>query len=209
MNQYLLYVSPCPERKLPPWHQHLFKRSIVVLAVRSLAEALQYCKVYSVMMVMLEIEDLERELETVRATLAEADPQAALPPLVGIMPTRPGVEEMTRLAEAGVVDLIAADDPEPFILWRLDLLHHLHELARFEKSRIDVNELARRTRVILHDMSQPLSAVQGGCNSSPPNAPPTIPTTRPITTWCAWPSTSPTNSWKSSISTGNTPKCGD
>lgn len=161
MNQYLLYVSPSPERKLPPWHQHLFKRSIVVLSVRSFAEALQYCKVYSVMMIMLEIEDLEREVETVRATLAEADPQAPRPPLVGIMPARPSVEEMTCLAEAGIVDLIAAEDPEPFILWRLDLLHQLHELARFEKNRMDVNELARRTRVILHDMSQPLSAVQG------------------------------------------------
>lgn len=161
MNQYLLHVSPSLERKLPPWHSDLFKRSIVVLSVRSFAEALQYCKVYSVMMIMLEIEDLDGELAQLSAALAEVDPQVARPPLVGIMAARPGAEDLTRLAEVGIVDLVTAEDPEPFILWRLELLHQLHELERFEKSRMDVGELARRTRIILHDMSQPLSAVQG------------------------------------------------
>lgn len=176
MNHHLLHVSAQACRQTPPpWQANLFKLGMVVMPVRTLPEALQYSKVYNAMMIVLEIESPETMAPEIQAALAAVE--GPRPPIMGLVATRPCPQTMARLAEAGVADLVAEDDPEAFILWRLDLLRRLSELARFEQSKMDVSELARRTRVILHDLSQPLSAVQGRlqlmaakCPSSDPNA---------------------------------------
>jgi hypothetical protein len=130
------------------------------MAVRSLAEAMQYSKVYHVLMILV---DLGGGVETIAQELGKAldATGGAKPPILGLTANRPAPEEMANLAQAGLVDIITADDPEPFFLWRLDLLRQLDDLRQYEKSRMDVGELAKQTRIHLHDMSQPLSAVQG------------------------------------------------
>lgn len=176
MNQYLLHVSAQASHPgLPAWQANLFKLGVVVMPMRTLPEALQYAKVYKAIMVIMDIEAPEAAAQEVRA--AREATEGPLPPIVGLMASRPCPEAMAQLAEAGVADLVTADDPEAFILWRLELLRRLGELARFEQSRMDVAELARKTRTILHDLSQPLSAVQGRlqlmaakCPASDPNA---------------------------------------
>jgi signal transduction histidine kinase len=80
------------------------------------------------------------------------------------------------LAEAGIDGLLGANDPTRFLLYQLDLLRRLAELKRFEGSQSGVQDLAKRTRETLHDLSQPLSAVQGRlqlmaakCSNDDPN----------------------------------------
>lgn len=165
MNQYLIYVNDdktALEPRLLPWQNNLFSRGIVVLPVRTLADAIRTCKVYNALMILLQIPQLEPVIDEISQSLAAWDAAEGFrPPVVGLMPSRPGPEDLARLAQAGVADLIDGNDPESFILWRLDLLHRLNELKRFEQGRMDVAELSRQTRIYLHDLSQPLSAVQG------------------------------------------------
>jgi len=69
-----------------------------------------------------------------------------------------------ELAAAGLVDLLARDDPEQFIRWRVELLATLSDLRHFEQSRMNVSTLAIDTRTHLHDLSQPLSPSRADCN---------------------------------------------
>ena len=162
MNHYLLHVSLEGKPEIPPWQERLAERKLIVLRAASLREAVQYCRVYPLLMVLLECDGGGAAIQEAAATLAATAPDGRQPsPVLGLCATPLSEGQRDALAAAGLVGLLAKDDPEQFICWRLELLATLSDLRHFEQSRMDVSTLATDTRTHLHDLSQPLSAVQG------------------------------------------------
>jgi signal transduction histidine kinase len=162
MNQYLLYVSPDKGKdEILSWQNELNSRGIVLLRAASLREAVCCCRAYHLMMILLELDGAgDSALETVRS-LVNASANDRHPPLVGIAQGLLPDDEVKALAEAGMVDIISRGVPDHFIFWHLEILAALENLSGFAQARMDVVELASQTRMLLHELSQPLSAVQG------------------------------------------------
>jgi len=177
MSHYLLYVSPEQRREELPWPVDLLSWGIVLLHARNVREAVHYCRAYKLIMVLLELPAAGQPAEEAVAAIAAAAGADHPFPILGVAQAPFSDEERRRLALAGMVDMILRGDPEQFIRWRLETLTALSELRRFEQAHASVADLASRTRSQLHDLSQPLSAVQGRlqllaarCPSSDPNS---------------------------------------
>lgn len=177
MSHYILYVSPGrSNQESLSWQQDLTSRGIVLLRAGNLREAVCCCRAYHLMIVFLE---LDRRGESAREsveTLMNASANGNHPPVIGVSYGPLPEEEVQSLAMAGMVDIVLENDPDPFILWHLETLTALADLRHFEQARMDASELANQTRMHLHELSQPLSAVQGRlqllaarCPSGDPN----------------------------------------
>jgi len=176
MNHYLLHVSLQGKPEPQPWQERLTERKVIVLRAASLREAVQYCRVYNLLMVLLEFEACSAAVQEAAATLAATAPDGGQPsPVLGLSGAALSEGQRNALAAAGLVDLLARDDPEPFMRWRIELLATLSELRHFEQSRMNVSTLATDTRAHLHDLSQPLSAVQGRLQLMAAQCPPDDP----------------------------------
>jgi len=176
MNHYLLHVSLQGKPEPLPWQERLAERKVIVLRAASLREAVQYCRVYKLLLVVLECDGCGAALHEAVATLAATAPEGGQPPPVLGLSAGPLSEgQRDELAAAGLVGLLAKDDPERFIRWRLDLLAALSDLRHFEQARVNVTTLAADTRTHLHDLSQPLSAVLGRLQLMAAKCPPDDP----------------------------------
>ena len=161
MTHHLLYASTRGLPALLPWQMNLSSRGIVVLRAGRIEEALPYCATYAMMMILLDIKHPDEEILEAVARLKNAIDAGYHAPLIGLCHVAPSDAERAALAAAGLDDVIVKNDPPRFIMWRLEMLAALGELRHFEQSRMDVANLALKTREHLHDLSQPLSAVQG------------------------------------------------
>lgn len=162
MSHYVLYVSlGRSDQESLSWQQDLTSRGIVLLRAGNLREAVCCCRAYHLMMIFLELDEMgESSVHESVETLVNAS-TGHRPPVVGVTRGSLPEEEVRALATAGMVDIMLQGDPDHFILWRLEILTALDDLRRFEQARMDVSELANKTRLHLHELSQPLSAVQG------------------------------------------------
>ena len=162
MNHYLLSFDLSGQQQTLPWMQELSTHGISVYHAKRLTEAAASCKAYPLLMVLIWIDpaDKKNTIETI-GSLAEALPAQSHIPLVGVHEKELHADQRSELAATGLSGLLAADDPGRFIIWQLEMLAALAELHRFEQAMIDVKELAKHTRDHLHDLSQPLSAIQG------------------------------------------------
>lgn len=161
MSYYLLYISPKERLEGLPWPIDLSARGISLLHARNVREATYYCRAYSLIMMLMEIGAVDEALRADLETLVGGLPEGRQAPLVGVFDGVPTEEERATLAGAGLDDLILKSEPERFISGRLELMTLLSGLRKFEQARMDVAQLASTTRRHLHDLSQPLSAVQG------------------------------------------------
>ena len=176
MNHHILHVGLKPESRGLPWNLDLTGRNVVIHQVGSLRDAINYRRAYTLMMVLIDIHQCDEETVQAVTSIASTPSTQEAGPLVGLLYSDLSAEERDRLAHAGLDHAISRLDPERFLLQLLELLIDLTELRQFEQSRMDVNTLALRTRECLHDLSQPLSAVQGRlqllasrCPESDPN----------------------------------------
>lgn len=177
MNHYILHAGLDAKPVPLIWQYDLATRGIVVLRVGRLEEMIQVLNSYQLAMVLIDIPSpCDGLIEAMTAVRSNVNP-AHLCPMIGLH--RDPLEESDRIkvAAAGLDDLFAHSDPERFILWKLDTLINLLELRQFQQTRLDVASLAVQTREQLHDLSQPLSAIQGRlqllaakCPSDDPNA---------------------------------------
>ncbi|MCL5270815.1 MAG: hypothetical protein M1457_09770 [bacterium] len=164
MIHYMLYVSPQTRGQGElPWNGDLTNRGVVVLRAAALDDIAHYCRSHTLLLVLVDltgaaVEEMIDFARRVRNLLQETQPHAIL---LGLAAENVSHELRRRLADAGMRDLVSREDPEEFLFWRLELFTRLAELEQFEQSRFDVARLAHETRERLHELSQPLSAVQG------------------------------------------------
>ena len=124
-------------------------------------EAQSYYRAYPLLAVVIEIEGPDPEILTQLEELRRVAPQTLAPPLLCVTAAHLSPEERATLAAAGIDAVFGAKDPAHFMLYQFRLLQTMADLRRFEDSKSSVTELAKLTRETLHDLSQPLSAVQG------------------------------------------------
>jgi signal transduction histidine kinase len=162
MTQAILHIGLDGPAAPLPWNYDFNGRGVVLLRPANSSESLAYFKAYSIILVLMDLPGVfsAMQLDLIRQ-LSAARPVEAPPPVIGIYPDDFNHQSRGELVAAGVDDLISRRDPERFLLWRLDLLLALSGLRHFEQTRLEIGELARSTREQLHDMSQPLSALQG------------------------------------------------
>ena len=177
MNHYILHAGFHAKPAILPWQNDLSSRGIVVLRAGRTEDIIHIMNSYELVMALLDISSHGDELiEGVKAVNALVVP-AHRCPMIGLHHEPLADDDRLRLATAGLDDLIAQSDPERFILWKLETLINLIELRQFQQTRLDVASLAGQTREQLHDLSQPLSAIQGRlqllaakCPADDPNA---------------------------------------
>lgn len=162
MTHYVLHIAACPERRQStPWPADAAPRGVSVLRAASLREGTCCARAYRLMLVLLDLEEAgEETLATIRE-LADASCDGRPAPVIGLALKEFSPDEQEALAEAGLADCLPLSAPPRFIQWRLETLVMLEGLRQFEQMRTDVTSLAGRTRTHLHDLSQPLSAIQG------------------------------------------------
>jgi signal transduction histidine kinase len=162
MNHAILHLSLDGPLEALPWNVDFNARGIVMLKANSTREARSYFKAYPVLLVLVDLPQEETPEQAGMLTELAAQRDAlAPPPLLGLYAGELTAARRAALANCGVDDLICREDPERFLVWHVEMLLLLNELRRFEQTRLDVTALAKSTRDQLHDLSQPLSAVQG------------------------------------------------
>ncbi|MCE5229419.1 hypothetical protein LLG95_07465 [bacterium] len=161
MSHYVLYVAQNEDDGQLPWPLDLSGRGIVVLTARSQAQAIAYCRAYPLMMILAEIETFDNGWREGFAKIRESVSAEIRPQFIGVVRGALSESDRADLASNGVDGLVSFSDPEDFVVGHIELLARLAELSRFEQTRMDVNQLAKSTREQLHDLSQPLSAIQG------------------------------------------------
>lgn len=178
MNHHLLHLKLSQTNGQIPWPVDLTSLNIVVLEAKSPKEAQTYIRAYDLMTLLVELDSGDDEacacLRDLNQMLADKQSTCAL---VGLAAAPLTANQRQALAESGLSLLLTRDDPIQFLLWHIDMLRRLCELSQFEKTRMDVGSLASQTRKRLHDISQPLSALQGRlqlmaskCDQQDPNA---------------------------------------
>lgn len=124
-------------------------------------EAQSYYRAYPLLAVLVDLESVDDALLDELAELRRVPPETPAPAMLAIVPSALPAGQRTALAEAGLCCLLQHEDPPQFLTHHLELLQRLADLKRFEDGQSSVTALAKRTRETLHDLSQPLSAVQG------------------------------------------------
>lgn len=163
MKEYVLHIAAGRRPEPLQWAIDWDARGISVMPADTLKLVSAFQKTYPILLCLIELatadEQDERFVREVRELFDESERPV---PLIGLTRGEQVLNgQRTRLAQAGLNHLVAVDEPPAFICWHLDLLLQLQRLSSFETSRMDVGELARTTREQLHDLSQPLSAIQG------------------------------------------------
>jgi signal transduction histidine kinase len=158
-EQILHFMVPDGDRPLP-WELGLSRRRIVLLKARSPREAAAMGRAYPLMMILADLTTWDESCRKTLEELQNADEQRRRPPVVGLLRFDPTPEQRAELS-ACMDALVHESDPERALLWPIEMLKLIGELSQFEQSRLDVNQLAQQTRQMLHDLSQPLSALQG------------------------------------------------
>lgn len=149
------------DRKLP-WEFPSASGRVSMLKARNSGEAAAMLRAYPAVMVIADLTAWDADArQAIEQARAQIDAAPAHPALIALLRFQPDAAQRAELIAAGADGLIHESDPERLILWQVEMLIHLSDLSRFEQSRMDVNELSRQTRIKLHDLSQPLSAVQG------------------------------------------------
>jgi signal transduction histidine kinase len=113
------------------------------------------------MMIVADLAQWDDHAAEILAQLQALQVAQPRPALIGLLRFEPDPERRQALVHAPFDALIHESDPARFLEWPIETLQRLHELSHFEQSRMDVGQLADQTRKKLHDLSQPLSAVQG------------------------------------------------
>lgn len=168
MNHTALHVGLNGELIPLPWDVDFPGRGIVLLRAHHGNEALAYTRAYELMLLIIDLRGVAEAdgvgFDAACEVIAQlhAVPREGLPALlVGLTDAPLSVAERARLADVGLSDLLHHDDPAAFLVSRLEQMLLLRELQQFQRTRMDVGILAQKTRESLHDLSQPLSALQG------------------------------------------------
>ena len=161
MSLYVLHTALNGAYEPLPWDLQLTEGGIVLLAARNLQEAMAYGRAYELMAVIVDLHHHDAPCPGDLGVFNGANPEARRPAMIGLSRGELTAAERKACADNGFDALYARTDPPRFLKWQLETLAALRELARFEQSRADIGELAGRSREIMHDLSQPLSAIQG------------------------------------------------
>lgn len=177
MSHYVLYVSQ-NEAGGPAWPLDLASRGVVVLTATNMAQAVPYCRAYPLMLLLVEIENYDDAWRAAFARIRGVIAEESHTRLIGVQHGELSDSERASLAENGIDGLVSIRDPECFVIDTIELLKRLAELSEFEQTRMDVGQLATKTREQLHELTQPLSAIQGRLQLLAAMCPPTDPNSK-------------------------------
>lgn len=156
----LLTAQPGSDHGETGWRKAVEDAGFALLTCGTVNQAMYYMKSYPLAGIIVEVADRTEEAREWISQLAQAAPVPA-PPLLGVLPASASADDLTRLSEAGLKSVWIETWPTEFLMLPLSQSRLLAELRHFEAAGMEVKRLAEKTRVQLHDLCQPLSALQG------------------------------------------------
>lgn len=145
---------------LPSWEKALMERELVVLRVRTLDQAKFYVKSYPLLAVII---DLEGEADAISREIAEivAAENGKGMPILGLHARPFSQDEQARFGAAGLSVLLDTNFPSQFLAFQLESLRAARGCGSGGAAASGAQNLADEGRQLLHDVSQPLAALQG------------------------------------------------
>ena len=162
MNEHVVHFcesDPDAENR-PAWEEALEKEGFVLLRAKTLNQAKYYAQAYKLVGLLMAINgDAQSKIKTVEELAGAAGPCRF--PIFGLASKSPPPKAQEQLAQAGLTALVDPKSPPEFLMHQLRAQRSLLDLKVLEESGMDLKSLAREARKILHDLSQPLTALQG------------------------------------------------
>lgn len=162
MNRHLVHMTR-PETETPepsPWEEALAESDFELLRTQSVDQALSYARFYPLVGLLIDVEENGDEVKVCLDALGALEPAIQFP-VIGVVGESSSREAWAAAADSGLDAIITENIPPEFLIHHLKVCQSLQELKHFEQTRNDAKSLAGETRKLLHEMSQPLSALQG------------------------------------------------
>ena len=162
MTRYVIYVngSHSEATEEPAWQRALGESDFSLLRTTTPEQAISYIKNYPITGVLIDL-DGEPEWNTEAIGKITGLEETSRMPLLGVTERALGADEQAALSEAGYRGLVSPATAPSFLIFQLESFHTLNDLKRFEETGMTAKTLANETRKQIHDLSQPLSALQG------------------------------------------------
>lgn len=162
MNDMVLHVALNSTLEASPWRERLAPEEISVYLAKSVAEAMYYFQSYPMLAVLVDLgAGLDDELAELIGKLKQGSGQRGVPSVIGMTDAPLDVTVLEQWIELGMDDVTLTHAPVVVTLRRMCDRRELARLRREADPEHSAAELAKQTRRHLHDLSQPLSAVQG------------------------------------------------
>jgi signal transduction histidine kinase len=145
------------------WQRRLAELGFQVLRCRDEGRAVRFARMGDVAGVIVEAGMQSSSPETLCALVRRlrATPETASAPIIALFAGMEGLEHVADLTEAGISGVHLRGLPERFLVEPLKASRSLMELEGFRSTGMDVRTLANETRRLIHELSQPLAALQG------------------------------------------------
>lgn len=162
MKHHILYLIPDPNADNLPqaWRAELDSGEFDFLPVHSPKQAVLYAANYPVAGLLVDLDACGDRAGEWVASVREDERTNGLA-IYGVSGKTPSSEEFEALVGLGFSNVFSRESPARFLAHQLETSRDLQKLRKFEQTGLDVNDLSGQTRKLLHDMSQPLSALQG------------------------------------------------
>lgn len=162
MVQSVLYFAESADTS-DGWQRRLGEHNYQVLRTTSADRLLHYARSHPAVGVIIEAGMKESSPESLASVVRQLreEPGTASVPIIAMFAGIEGLDRLAPLAEAGISGIYLRGMPERFLLHYFEASHALQQLQSYAATGMDVRKLAAETRQRIHDLSQPLAALQG------------------------------------------------
>jgi signal transduction histidine kinase len=162
MSSHLIHVPPVEGESAEPaaWRGAAIEVELTILSAQTEEQAIEWIRRTPPAAVLIE-EGARRNGfdERIERLAAEARERGVA--LIGLTANPPEPDEAERWTQAGMLASITPRTPRDLVFNLLGACAAVDRLRRFQAEGADSSGLARATRPLLHNLCQPLSALQG------------------------------------------------
>lgn len=162
MTRHVIYLNPSQSEATeePAWRRALGESDFSVLRTTTPEQAISYIKNYPITGVLIDLDGEPEWSAEALGKIAGLEETRRMP-LLGVTERTLGADEQAGLSEAGYRGLVSPATAPSFLIFQLESFQTINDLKRFEETGMTAKTLAHETRKLIHDLSQPLSALQG------------------------------------------------
>ena len=162
MNEHIVHLTGADAETQKPagWENALEKEGFHLLRAKTLNQAKYYAKAYRLVGLLIDLNGDDAATSEAIQDLLKTDGACRFP-IFGLSAKTLRPKSQRQLAEAGMTSLINSNAPPEFLMHQLRAQRELLSVKLLEENGMDLNSLSQEARKILHDLSQPLAALQG------------------------------------------------
>ncbi len=162
MGHTVLYYAETAETS-DGWQRRLGEHGYEVLRTTDAEQLLLFARAQSSVGIILEASMTQNSLEDLSGLIhrLRGEPSTAAVPIVAMFAGIEAFRQIAELADAGITGFYLRGMPETMLLHYLNSGETVKALNNLGQADMSVQKLATETRKKIHDLSQPLAALQG------------------------------------------------